>query len=295
MSKDKFKKVRKAIMGICAVGLIVVLTVAGTLAYLSTTSNVVKNTFIATGGISLGLVEENYNIEVDNNGTLKFPAKPNPKNFHPGVTYDKDPILYNTTGTADGGLEWVALRIDYKIDSVAKTYAEMIADDTDSNTATIEGMIGSITFDKTNWIQIVEGKYTNYSSSYKFDIWVYKYPLKSSTTVNSGSGTSATSVAASTADINTERTTALFESITIKNQDKLEKNGYDMNSLPDFDIYIQGGAVKHDDGEFPFVSTKELVDSDVNPTTVNEEAKAKTSYKIKEALVDLLYDKTPTT
>ena len=68
-----------------------------------------------------------------------------------------------------------------------------------------------------------------------------------------------------------------------------------MNSLPDFDIYIQGGAVKHDDGEFPFVSTKALVDSDVNPTIVNEEAKAKTSYKITEALVDLLYDKTPTT
>ena len=294
MSKENLKKVRKAIMGICAVGLIVVLTVAGTLAYLSTTSNVVKNTFIATGGISLGLVEENYNI--DSNGNVIDNTKPNPKNFHPGVTYDKDPILYNTTGTADGGLEWVALRIDYKIDSVEKTYAEMIADHAgDGNSNTQLGIIGDIDFGD-DWIQIVEGKYTNYSSSYKFDIWVYKYPLKSSTTVKSGSGTSTTSVAdPSTAGTNTERTTALFESITIKNQDKLEKNGYDMNSLPNFDIYIQGGAVKHDDGEFPFVSTKELVDSDVNPTTVNEEAKAKTSYKITEALVDLLYDKTPTT
>lgn len=338
--KKKFQKMKKTLSGFMALVLVVGLTVAGTLAYLSTKSTQVTNTFTASKNISLGLAEPDYYYkkdsdgkdeartdenEVDSNGKKYLSEKPDPKKYVPGTTYDKNPMLYNIT--ADGeSYEWVAMRVDYQIkyyDTTNKKYpddytaykrTELEYSDT-SGSENYEGIIKSIVFDTDTsggWFQLTSDLFpksgdTGYDdltseqkteitnlkgeiSSAKYEVYIYKYPLKSDSNVDkdslptSGSTWKTTNASTTT---NTVRTSPLFSAITIMDEDTLQKTtankggNYSMDGLPQFQILAKGGAIKKTE-EFALTS----IDSgEINTIT---DSTLSTEYNIVKALWEVL-------
>lgn len=208
--KGAWKRTLASFLGLV---MVVLLTVAGTLAFLHTKSNERTNVFTSTNDIKLHLDEPNYNLRetINANGTSTYTVKDSneldPREYVPGMTYPKDPTLYNITGkqqkksdnSDELAEEWVAMRVDYAIDDDdaattddSKTYADMIKDyDTIDSTGTRGkgGIIEKIKFDGTedngteiatptafgDWIKLPKSLY---SSGAKYDIYVYKYKLK---------------------------------------------------------------------------------------------------------------------
>lgn len=295
--KGAWKRTLASFLGLV---MVVLLTVAGTLAFLHTKSNERTNVFTSTNDIKLHLDEPNYNLRetINAGGTSTYEVKDSnkldPREYIPGMDYSKDPRLYNITGnqtkksdgtTVEYAEEWVAMRVDYGIDvdgsgqiasGEEKSCAEMSADYTGTgNSSTPMGIIDTITFDTTNWIKV---------SSNKYDIYVYKYKLKATDSLketditnNDTTGGMLDTILGSTKASPTAATTPLFSKITIKDQATLEKNGYSIDNLKYFSIKLKGAAVK----VIPTIDIDEIVNADVADTS-------KTSGLIVKDLIELL-------
>lgn len=267
-----------------AMVLVAVVSVVGTLAYLGTKSDKVENTFTASENIKLTLAEPMYNVKTDASGVLQSEAKdedePNPLHFSPGLMYQKNPMLFNTCDES-GVYEWVAMRVDYAIDTNEDGDCDDLVDarnctDMCSNKPALDdstdkyGIIDAISFDTEKWIKLENAKVDSTSLGASFfddklyDIYIYKYPLSSSSTVTEAKiralckdtivadddikDTNDTKISASTDGSPTSRTTALFPSITIKTQEKIKENNYVDGSgivkIPNFKITTVGAAIK---------------------------------------------------
>lgn len=294
-SKKKMSTAKKVVLGLFGVALIVGATIAGTMAFLRTTTGDPKeNVFTSSKDIVLGLDEPSWNW-VDANGLEtahpKHPDKPNPGNFQPGITYDKDPFLANLTGkdatTGELAEEWVAMRVDYLIDGTAVTYTNLTTDNkAEGYTSGKAGIIGTITPD-SNWYQIPNALVNTINNeTAKYDIYIYKYKLKADQNIDDMGDIST--VTGSTSGTATATTSKLFSSITIKSQDRLIANGWEDGRgelvLPTkFSIKVKGAAIKHDSG-----ITATEIDTGKISASPSDDDKKTDSYKIAEELVKLL-------
>lgn len=262
--KKKGSAVKKILVGFLAVALIVGTTIAGTLAYLSTITDTVQNTFTASGDIKLALEEVNYNFKA---GSVLSEEDPNPSKYTPGTTYEKDPVLINTTGDNESE-EWVAMRVDYKIDGNVVANNDLTGD---------SGIIDPITFD-SNWIKVTPSTFG--ASDGLYEIYVYKYKLtKSSSTPEIPAYGAPYTYNASTADVLDIRTTPLFSSIRVVDQDRLASRNH-QSPYPTFSIDVKGAAIKNEaESTFKTIDSNDFGNTDTN------------SYKIVDALVDLLANK----
>ena len=228
-SKKRMGTAKKVVLGLFGVVLIVGATIAGTMAFLNTTTDPKENVFTSSKDIVLGLDEPNWNLDNDNN--LKNSTKPNPANFQPAIEYEKDPFLANLTPKNGSELaeEWVAMRVDYSIADTPVTYTNLTTDDTAAGYTTGKaGIIETISFDTTNWYQIPNGlikTINSESSDPNYDIYIYKYKLKAEDGKTSMG--SFTTVTASTDSSPTATTSKLFEKIKIKSQTQLILNGWE--------------------------------------------------------------------
>lgn len=118
-------------------GLVVVLSVGiwGTMAYLSTVSDVKSNTFTGSKGISLKLTETYWNDDdgttdiadaVDNDGTNLGVTKKGEEaanEYTPGTRIAKNPVLTNNSN--QDSQEWVAMVVTYKAGTESLTYTQL--------------------------------------------------------------------------------------------------------------------------------------------------------------------------
>lgn len=98
------KVIWKKLRGFLAMVMVAVISIVGTLAYLSRKTDPITNTFTATPDIDVTIDEPGFDPE-------------GAKKYQPGVVYPKNPILKNTTegnSTDDG--EWVVIRVDYLVE-----------------------------------------------------------------------------------------------------------------------------------------------------------------------------------
>lgn len=101
------RKLRKAIMTLCAALLLVSLSIGATLAYLTSTSNVVTNTFTA-GNVTITLDEakvDEYGVPVANAAR----GTGNEYKLIPGHTYTKDPTVHVVAGSEDC---WLFVKVE---------------------------------------------------------------------------------------------------------------------------------------------------------------------------------------
>lgn len=97
MTRKTQKKLRKLLTLVSCAVLLVCVTVAGTVAYLTSTTNVVENTF-AVGKVAITLDEakvDEYGVPVEGADRV---AKNNYK-LMPGHTYTKDPTIHVQSGS----------------------------------------------------------------------------------------------------------------------------------------------------------------------------------------------------
>lgn len=261
--KKKWKMLRRCLAGILGIGMVVGITVAGTLAYLYTLSEEKVNTFTGTNDIALFLDEPKYNLE---NGAVKWTEKLDPRQYIPGEVYEKDPTLYNVTGAqklkVDGATDefseiWVAMRVDYTIAGTQVTHLQLTTDDTSSGHDGKGGLIEPIVFDAgsdKNWVKIETGMGADLTGlPTGAEIYVYRYPLKAkdgiTKTALEGKSVDAmvtyqNGTSASVLGNLTEKTSPLFPQIQIKTLDQLKANGYEIENLVPFEIKVKGAAIK---------------------------------------------------
>lgn len=267
----RFVKLKKALAGFLALVLVVGLTIAGTLAWLSTQSNTVTNVFTATENIYLTLVEPDYNPDEA--------AK-----YKPDGTIPKNPYLVNTTGVNDS--EWVMIRVDYLIkESGEASFKNETRESLTSKLFSLPGYLGN------GWKKVDTSTYTgldlskvvdaseNEGTSAKCEFYVYNKALVGTTDVGSSYRTQDELEAGIKGTLTvpeTAKTTPLFTGVTIKAQDEL---GYTTDKLPNFNIVIQGAAVKNEGTDAGIASG--------NLTGDTKEA------AIVQKLVDLLATKAP--
>lgn len=282
----RFVKLKKALAGFMALVLVVGLTIAGTLAYLSTKSNEVTNVFTATGNIALKLIEPNF----DSDEASKF---------KPAGEYPKDPTLVNTTG--DDSSEWVILRVDYMVSPDADTaYSNVSQTDItykNETTTKLTNEKGLITIDNltgdgwikldlsqtwlTNASKVQQAGNATIGKNAICEFYVYKKPLESDSSLKSKSVSDLHGMSSIGANF---KTTPLFDKITIHSQEQLELNGYTMDTLPKFKIDIVGGAIKNEGDDSTLgEGVEELSTTDTK------------SQKIMNNLLGLVADKTPST
>ena len=312
MKKKRKNTWKRTLASFVELIMVVALTIAGSLAFLHTKSNEKNNVFTSTNEIKLHLDEPNYNLRdtKDAGGNTiqvtKSSDKLDPREYVPGMDYPKDPTLYNITGeqtkksdgtTLEYAEEWVAMRVDYGIDTnnnkqidsgEEKTSTEMSENYTgDGNSSSEKGIIEAITFSE-NWIKITSDMTTNMTkkigASDKYEIYVYKYKLKANANLDSSDITNNDTmdtllkgISGSTKDALTAATTPLFSKITIKNQEQLKKNGYSISTLKYFSIDLKGAAIKN----LSSISTDEITANDIITTTTD-------SYLIVDELLQLL-------
>lgn len=281
---------KRAVASLLELIMLIALTVGSSLAFLHTKSNEKSNVFTSTNDIKLYLDEPSYNLREikDGSGNISYELKNalqlDPREYVPGMTYPKDPTLYNITGkqqkksdsSEELAEEWVAVRVDYEIDDGvdatddSKTYAEMIQDysGATSTSSTKLGIIEKIKFDGTeddgtviadptefgDWIKLPKSLY----GGAKYDIYVYKYKLKANEEVIIGDSDTATTIESMLKNKATERvtdsggnvtlgskTSPLFSEVQIKTREQLEKNGYEIATLNEFTIKVTGAAIKN--------------------------------------------------
>ena len=301
--KGAWKRILASVLGMV---LVVVLTIVGTLAFLQTKSNEKTNVFTGSNDIKLYLEEPSYNLRElkDANGNvtgyeLRDANALDPREYVPGMTYPKDPTLYNVTGkqqkksdnSAEYAEEWVAIRVDYAIDADAdgtieageeRTCADMSVDYVvGGQVTTPAGIISPIDFNdeesitttdvKTTggWIKITPAMCSLINANDKYDIYVYKCKLKAAEDFNDITNDTTgdnklNNAVISTGVINDKtangsKTTPLFESITIKDQATLKTNGYDISNLKKFTIKLTGAAIK----VMPTIDIENIVKDDL--------------------------------
>lgn len=296
--KGTWKRFVASVLGMI---LVIGLTIVGTLAFMQTKSNEKNNVFTGSNDIKLYLEEPKYNLREKSDGsyTLKDANQLDPREYIPGVSYPKDPTLYNITGKQnkknDGAEEyaeeWVAMRVDYAIDDGddatddPKTYSEMTQDyTTGGSVAKPAGIIEAITFNE-NWIKVPSDML---KTNAKYDIYIYKYKLKADEALTSGKMSNNDTMDAllkgidgSTKDTPTAATTPLFEEVTIKGQEQLKTNGYDIASLRKFTIKLTGAAIK----VMPTINMDEINETDISSSSTKSKI-------VVEDLVSLLQPST---
>lgn len=94
--KSKKKNVRKWLRNGVALGLVAVLSIAGTLAYLQKQSNTKTNTFVGSGGLKLSLTESNWDQDHDDDPDSGEPFG-DAQSYESSATYLKNPQLVNQT------------------------------------------------------------------------------------------------------------------------------------------------------------------------------------------------------
>ena len=245
--KKRNQKLKRKLASMTAIVLVLAVGVWGTMAYLSTLTDKKTNTFTGSGGILLKLTETNWDaykngttvltqeeldtLRGDNTGKIQTQGEYLAKKYTPGMTIPKNPVLTNNSNDADDkSPEWVALAVSYSIDGTAVTYDQM------------QNIIKPIEFD-TNWTKI-----TPTASTLTYAIYIYNKVLTTETP-----GT-------------TDKTTALFSNVKIKDQTALKTGldalnalaaftgkNYSVNgNLPPFKINVIGAAIKNEykkDGE----------------------------------------------
>ena len=92
--KSKRKNVRKWVRNGVALGLVAVLSIAGTLAYLSKKSAEKTNTFTGSAGLKLMLTESAWDLDNDDTADTNEPMK-EAETYITGHTYAKNPQLIN--------------------------------------------------------------------------------------------------------------------------------------------------------------------------------------------------------
>jgi hypothetical protein len=168
--KQKKKTKKKYIRNALALVLVAVISVVGTLAYLSKKTDPTTNTFTGSAGLRLGLTEPNWE---NSNDTAKDGGKSKAENYTPDLVIAKNPILYNASSvtingtypdksaavTADNSYkynEYVAMRIDFTDGSNhAITYGALL------------NVIKPINFDTNNWklVKILKDGTTTWSNA----------------------------------------------------------------------------------------------------------------------------------
>lgn len=314
--KKKFVKLKKFLAGFMALVLVVGLTIVGTLAWLSATTETKTNVFTATANIKLDLIEPSF--------------KPDEANkFLPGGEYDKNPILVNSTGddtTAADSLdssEWVMLRVDYmessnKIDyrNVAKSsfgqYMTFENFATGNNNDWIKVDLSKI--DSTIAAKVKEADFagSKTGTAAQCEFYVYKRALTSNGNIknplNSDNAYGAVmgTTAAKTTETNGCRTYPLFDKVKIKDEADLKTNyndgngNFDLSEMPAFKIDLAGGGVKNE-GTDARIDDKNLAITTTTQNGINvltgfsagdDGTKSKA---IIEKLVELLAEKIPST
>lgn len=106
MKKTKSGKVKKVCLSIVSLGLVVGLTIVGTLAYLSTNTGQKTNVFTGSGGITADLTEPGW-------------EEGKAQQYTPNMVLKKDPIVTNTTvqgkESDNDYQEYVALKVVYQV------------------------------------------------------------------------------------------------------------------------------------------------------------------------------------
>lgn len=312
----KKKEIWKKLRGFLVIVMVAVVSIAGTLAYLSRKTDRVTNTFTATDDIGIELTEPGFT--------------PPPGGYQPGVGYTKDPQLANVTGKDDNSSEWVIMRVDYRTfvddkDNNTRTYTPVdyatITGDTENGKGLINitQNLNDIPTDN-NWIKVKEewldtgikekvfGGTVNAGEDdeatyekQKCDYFIYKKTIGSSNTTTSAeitkyknnlkTGTEAEKTAAKNFFDGTQNasiTIPLFTEVTIKSQEQLVKNGYKkadgtLAQLPGFTIDAIGGAIKNQGDKTVEIDTGNLVVGDLGTA-------GKVSHTIVNELVKLLVD-----
>lgn len=101
------KKARKALLTLCAALLLVSMTVTATVAYLTSTTEVVSNTF-TIGSVAITLDEAKVDLYGEPvEGAARVIA--NEYKLIPGHNYKKDPIVHVTAGSEEC---WLFVKID---------------------------------------------------------------------------------------------------------------------------------------------------------------------------------------
>ncbi len=269
--KQTRKTRKKHIRNALALVLVAVISVVGTLAYLSKKTGPTTNTFTGSAGLKLGLTEPNW--EGDDGDSSKA------NGYTPNQVLKKDPILYNGSSvTLDGTYpnknatvtkddnydyeEYVAIRIDFTNGkNNAITYSALL------------NVIKPINFDTTNWklVKLLKDKDDGTGTEWK--------DIASSDTL--GSTNTDGAITSPQGDINNAKsmifvykktdltqltaggkTAALFSQIQIRKGNSSEPiqlldgtlNGVDDANLtsdkksmsggfPDFNIVVEGAAV----------------------------------------------------
>lgn len=233
--ENKKKEIWKKIRGFLVIVMVAVISIAGTLAYLSRKTDRVTNTFTATDDIEVEVTEPKFT--------------PPPGGYQPDVEYPKDPRLANVTGESDGGSEWVIMRVDYRtftdsepVTADGKTtktrtyipvsYDDIIYNNTSENNLEADVAKGLISIiddlnsipNTSNWIKVkpewldtalanqVFGTGWKYdendttklikgTNAQKCDYFIYKK------VITSGTGTTKDSIATNTANLKSTNTT----------------------------------------------------------------------------------------
>lgn len=314
---SKKKEIWKKIRGFLVIVMVAVISIAGTLAYLSRKTDRVTNTFTATEDIKIELTEPEFT--------------PPPGGYQPDVTYPKDPQLANVTGADDGSSEWVIMRVDYRTFNDSKpttadgkttktrTYTPVSYNEITSNSVNGKGLI-NIAQDlnsipsSDNWIKVnaawLDGDLKTKVEAQKCDYFIYKQVVKSNsgttsdtistnkTTLKTGSDTDK----AAARDFfdgtkNESITTRLFSTVTIKSQEQLVNNGYKkddgtLDQLPGFTIDVIGGAIKNSGDKTIEIATGKLDITNLNNAKITQDGKEidNVSHTIVNELVKLLAD-----
>lgn len=99
MTRKTQKKLRKLLTLVSCAVLLVCVTIAGTVAYLQHTTDVVENTFTVGANVVIDLDEAP--VGDDGKKITGDRVKKNDYTLVPGYTYDKDPTVRVKTGTGD--------------------------------------------------------------------------------------------------------------------------------------------------------------------------------------------------
>lgn len=117
MTRKTQKKLRKLLTLVSCAVLLVCVTVVGTVAYLTSTTQTVENTF-TVGNVAITLDEE----DVDEYGVSYTNAKErvmaNQYKMIPGHEYKKDPTVHISEGSEDC---WVFVKVDINVTETTET------------------------------------------------------------------------------------------------------------------------------------------------------------------------------
>ena len=281
--KAKKKNVRKWVRNGVALGLVAVLSIAGTLAYLQKTTGEKVNTFTGSAGLKLSLTESNWDTNNNNTADTGEPMK-EATSYIPGNTYKKNPQLINWTIEVGNTTDWGKVQKDGDGDVTNGTddtssaeytdykYSEYVAFEIDLlNKATSSGtpltyeklthVINDIVFDSDHWVLIAYYKNSSWTSLVSSTKSYFKSASEKGNldTANNTDLSSATKFVFAYGTLDTannkyqytalnknDATEPLFSQIVIK-QDVCEFDSNnkvtDPTNYPKFDIKLIGGAV----------------------------------------------------